>query len=212
MNKYKILERDSVRVAIDISQPHSNLEISQLAAQGFRVVSEGVDAPTPERAVEYFSLSFGREIISLSLYNLLFFRTNALRRLPYLGISLIAGTVFVAIVVGLAMSLEGSMDGGSSLGMLIILALLGLWGTVSLSVARWKNIGHQGWYYLIAVIIATIIDGILIELGVEIGIAGLILALYLLFTPENYARRNMPSGGSSGNGNTNDKTPQQFNA
>lgn len=218
MNSYKVLERDNVRLAIDLSKPDCEREIEQLQQQGFVIVCHEIRAQSPADAVDAFVVGSQTDRIPLSLYNILFFKTNAMKRRHYIGISLLSILIFIAIIFGVIEGMTNVEDSMSSMGMLVVAGLLGLWLGIGVNVARWKNIGHKGWYYLLAVIVVTMIDlTISRAIEYEFSLAGLILGFYLLCSPENFARRNT-GGGDTDSGNhtkmdsIDKQTSEHFNA
>lgn len=174
MNSYQILYKNSEVLAVDLGSANASEEIRSYSEQGFKIFSRIVQAASEEKAISIFKAenlnSTSNE--SVSIKSIFLFKTNKLQRLAYLGYS----AASIAAVMLLMMLLTSIGDTG-----FVVLLPLGfgfLWFGLGLSVARWKNCGHNGWLYLLAVVITVLLDTFMM------GVAGIILWLYLIFAPQ----------------------------
>ncbi|WP_261836473.1 hypothetical protein [Vibrio ishigakensis] len=174
MNSYQILYKNSVVLAVDLGSSNASEEIQSYSQQGFKIFSRIIQAASEEKAISIFKAEnlSSNSNESVSVKSIFLFRTNKLQRLAYLGYS--AASIATVIVL---MMLVTSM-GDSALVVMIPLFFGFIWFGLGLSVARWKNCGHNGWLYLLALVVTMLLDTFMM------GIAGIILWLYLIFAPQ----------------------------
>ncbi len=179
MNSYQVLHKNDIFFAVDINQDTSSEEIKSLCNQGFKIYDQVIEAASEEKAVQIFQAvdSQGYSDRPFNLKNTLLFRTNELGRWAFLAVTIILLIPYVLTYIFLIGSLDYSAN-TLVVGLLFSALLLLSWYTIGVQVARWKNCGNNGWYYMLALLLIGIVSLFLSS------IANLIFFLYLLFAPE----------------------------
>lgn len=180
MNSYQILYKKNVVLAVNLGNANASEEIKSLNEQGFKIFSRIIQAVSEDRAVAIYRAEnqSTHSEHAVSIKNVFLFKTNRLQRLAYLGYSFASFIVGFLCIFMIVSSMDESNGGGAVFLLFPVLIGLG-WFSVGLSVARWKNCGHKGWYYAIALVVTMLIDTFLL------GIASSLLWLYLLFNPQS---------------------------
>lgn len=180
MNSYQILYKNDVVLAVNLSNDNASEEIKSLSEQGFKVFVRIIQAVSEEKAIAIYRAEnvSSHSDHELNIKHIFLFKTNRLRRLPYLGYSFVT---FVVSVFSIMLVMTMTMSHGQEPLMFLIfpMLLVMFWFGVGLCVARWKNCGHKGWYYPIALVLTMVLDLFLL------GFAGMLLWLYLIFNPES---------------------------
>ncbi|PMG84558.1 hypothetical protein BCU83_04635 [Vibrio breoganii] len=180
MNSYQILYKKNVVLAVNLGNANASEEIKSLNEQGFKIFSRIIQAVSEDRAVAIYRAEnqSTHSEHDVSIKNVFLFKTNRLRRLPYLGYSF-SSFIVAALSVLMLNQQASNSDGGGALFLLFPILIALFWFSIGLSVARWKNCGHKGWYYAVALVVTMLIDTFLM------GVASTVLWLYLLFNPQS---------------------------
>ncbi|GHA42180.1 hypothetical protein ACFFLZ_14155 [Photobacterium aphoticum] len=194
-----------MKFAVDKSKENYQEEVERLRQQGFEIFDENVEAESEHDALNRYHSEIGetkptpnkkRESVPFTLYNLLFFSTNSLSRLHYIGLSSLIGGTCGLILKILFNSIVGFYGNSQNTPILISMALiffLSFWFSLAMSVARWRNIGHSGTAYIYTMIVLMIIGFMLLTAKGTFGVT-ILFSLYLMIAPPNFVK---PSGYSS---------------